>query len=178
MTLNDILTAALAQLDRGHDPQTMEAYRRRLIFYANEAQNDLARAIGFCRTDEATPVNGIVRADSLPRVIIKLKRAEQLGHAVRFTRGDTGEIALPYCEPAKLTYICEPKPLVLPQDVSELPAQAHSLIVSYIVARERMSGDVSTQRGANVYLSMYEAGKAKLRPHYGDGGSYTILNRY
>ena len=38
MTLNDILTAALAQLDRGHDAQTLENYRVRLTQYANDAQ--------------------------------------------------------------------------------------------------------------------------------------------
>ena len=37
MTLNNILTAALAQLDRGHDAQTLENYRVRLTQYANDA---------------------------------------------------------------------------------------------------------------------------------------------
>ncbi len=178
MTLNDILTAALAQLDRGHDPQTMELSRERLTGYANEAQADLARAVGFSRRDEVTPVNGIAALSSLPRVCIKVLKAEQLGREVRFLRGVTGEIALPYNEEAELTYVCEPKPLRLPQDVSELPLHVHGLIVSYIVAKERMAGDVSTQRGANVYLSMYEAAKSKLRPHSGDSESYKIINRY
>ena len=44
MTLNDILTAALAQLDRGHDAQTLENYRVRLTQYANDAQRELADA--------------------------------------------------------------------------------------------------------------------------------------
>lgn len=51
MTLNDILTAALAQLDRGHDAQTLENYRVRLTQYANDAQRELADALGLFRTD-------------------------------------------------------------------------------------------------------------------------------
>lgn len=178
MTLNDILTSALAQLDRGSDPQTMEAFAPRLTGYANDAQEDIARAISFCRTETAVPENGVVDTSLFERGCIKVLKAVQLGHEVRFMRGDTGRIALPYNEPAMITYCCCPKRLALPGDVSELPAHTHGLIVSYVVARERMAGDASTQRGANIYLSMYEAAKAKLRPHLGDAESYRLTNRY
>ncbi len=50
MTLNDILVSALAQLGRGHDAQTMELFRARLTDYANDAQDDSARALLFSRT--------------------------------------------------------------------------------------------------------------------------------
>ncbi|MBR3381627.1 MAG: hypothetical protein IKG85_01115 [Clostridia bacterium] len=178
MTLNDILVSALAQLDRGHDAQTMDVFRARLTGFANEAQSDIARALGFSRTEEVVPDNGIVELSALTHECVKVRKAVQLGREVRFMRGDTGSIALPYNEPAKITYICEPKPLSSPSDVSELPAHTHGLIVSYVVGRERMSGDVSTQRGGNIYLSMYEASKSKLRPHVGDSESYRIVNRY
>lgn len=49
MTLNEILTAALAQLDRGHDAQTLENYRVRLTQYANDA------ATRTCRCTRAVP---------------------------------------------------------------------------------------------------------------------------
>ena len=178
MTLNDILTSALAQLDRGGDPQTLEAFAPRLTAYVNEAQADIARAISFCRTESVTPVNGIIDLGSLERDCIRVLKTVQLGHEVRFTRGDTGCVALPYNEQALITYVCVPKPLALPADVSELPAYTHGLLVGYAVARERMAGDVSTQRGANIYLSMYEAAKARLRPHPGDAESYRLINRY
>ena len=45
-------------------------------------------------------------------------------------------------------------------------------------ARERASGEVGVQRGGNIYFQMYEAGKAKLRPHMGGADSYRILNRW
>ncbi|MBO4563504.1 MAG: hypothetical protein J5772_07825 [Clostridia bacterium] len=178
MTLNDILVSALAQLDRGHDAQTMDIFRSRLTDFANDAQSDIARAIGFTRTETVHPTNGLVDISDLTRDCIKVAKAVQLGHEVRFMCGDTGVIALPYNDPAVVTYRCEPKPLSSPTDVSELPAHTHGLIVDYIVARERMAGDVSTQGGANIYLSMYEAKKAKLRPHFGAQETYAIFNRY
>ncbi|MCR5611419.1 MAG: hypothetical protein K6F68_06280 [Clostridiales bacterium] len=178
MTLNDIIVSALAQLDRGNDSMTMDAYRKRLTDYANDAQSDLARALRLTRTETARPSDGIVELSDLSRDCLKIVRVEQLGHAVRFKSTDTGSVALPYNETAKITYRYEPKRLEQPSDVSELPEHAHGLIVTYIVGRERMAGDVSTQRGANVYLSMYEAAKSKLRPHYGDHGSYEITNRW
>ncbi len=178
MTLNDLIISSLAQLDRGHDEQTMEAYRKRLTDFANDAQADIARAIGFSKTETVMPENGIVELESLSRVCLKVLRVSQLGHRVNFLRGDTGTIALPYNEAAEIAYIYEPKPLQNPSDVSELPAHTHGLIVSYMVGRERMAGDVSTQRGANIYLSMYEAGKNKLLPHPGDSESYRIFNRW
>ncbi|MBO4848159.1 MAG: hypothetical protein J5586_03300 [Clostridia bacterium] len=178
MTLNDILVSALAQLDRGHDAQTMDIFRSRLTDFANDAQSDIARAIGFTRTETVIPSNGLVDISDLARDCIKVVKTEQLGREVRFLCGDTGVIALPYNEPAAVTYRCEPKRLSSPTDVSELPAHTHGLIVSYIVGRERMAGDVSTQGGANIYLSMYEAAKAKLRPHFGAPDSYMIKNRY
>lgn len=178
MTLNDILVAALAQLDRGHDAQTLDIFRDRLTCYANDAQSDLARALRLTRTEDIRPSNGIVELSELSRDCLKVVRAEQLGHEVRFIQGSSGEIALPYNELAKITYRFEPKPLSSPTDVSELPEHVHGLIVSYVVGRERMSGDVSTQKGSNMYLSMYEAAKAKLRPGVGAHESYELRNRY
>ena len=37
MTLNDIIVSALAQLDRGHDAQTLDTWREKLTRFANEA---------------------------------------------------------------------------------------------------------------------------------------------
>ena len=177
MTLNDILVSALAQLDRGHDAQTMEFYRDRLKDYTNDAQNDIARAIHFTRSETVQPTNGLVDLHDLSHNCIKIVKAEQLGHEVRFLETRTGLIALPYNERVKLTYRCEPARLTLPNDESELPDHTHGLMVFYIVGRERMAGDPSTQSGSSIYLSMYEAAKARLRPGVGDFSSYRIVNR-
>ena len=102
MTLNDILVSALAQLDRGSDVQTMDAFRARLTAFANDAQSDLARTLGFCKTETVQPDEGIVELSQLSRGCIKVLKAVQLGREVRFMRGDTGSISLPYNERAAI----------------------------------------------------------------------------
>ena len=178
MTLNDILVSALSQLDRGHDAQTLDIFRSRLTDYANDAQADLARAVCFTRTENVQTADGLIELSDLSRDCVKVESVRQRGNPVKFRRSDTGAIELPYSGAAEITYRCLPKKLSSPTDVSELPAHTHGLIVSYIVGRERMAGDASTQRGANIYLSMYEAAKSKLIPHSGDSASYRIYNRW
>ena len=115
----------------------------------------------------------------LPRSCIKVTRVRQQGHSVPFSIGDTSNsILLPYCAPAVITYRCVPAPLVKGTDESELDPCLHGLIVSYLVGRERMGGDVTTQSGGNIYLSMFENAKARLRKHRGGTDSYRFENRY
>ena len=147
MTLNEILTAALAQLDRGHDAQTLENYRVRLTQYANDAQRELADALGLFRTDKVRTSAGIVDTSLLPRRVKRIERVVQLGRAVPFRCGDRDDGLL-------------------------------GLVVNYVVGRERLGGDVSTQSGGNIYLAMFEAGKAKLRGYIRDDDSFRIVNRY
>ncbi len=179
MTLNDILVSALSQLDRGHDAQTIDAYRNRLTGFANDAQNDLAAACGLYRTDELSPEDGVADLTLLPRRCRRVLDVIQLNKSVPFRAGDSsGTLLLPYASTARITYQYYPKPLSSPTDVSELNEGLHGLIVSYVVGRERMAGDVSTQGGGNLYLAMYEAAKAKLRPHMGEADAYRFINRY
>ena len=44
MTLNDIIVSALAQLDRGHDAQTMDVWRDKFTRFANDAVTDICAA--------------------------------------------------------------------------------------------------------------------------------------
>ena len=112
MTLNDILTAALAQLDRGHDAQTLENYRVRLTQYANDAQRELADALGLFRTDKVRTSAGIVDTSLLPRRVKRIERVVQLGRAVPFRCGDrTNTLLLPYDTAAEITYRYEPRTL-------------------------------------------------------------------
>lgn len=179
MTLNDIIVSALSQLDRGHDAQTIDAYRNRLTGFVNDAQNDLAAACGLYRTDELTPDNGVADLALLPRRCRRVLDVVQLNKSVPFRAGDSSEkLLLPYSAPARITYQYYPKPLSSPTDVSELNEGLHGLMVSYVVGRERMAGDVSTQGGGNLYLAMYEAAKARIRPHMGGADAYRFINRY
>ena len=60
----------------------------------------------------------------------------------------------------------------------ELNEACQQLIVTYVVARERASGEVNTQRGGNIYFQLYETGKQKLRPHMGGRDAYMLKNRW
>ena len=56
MTLNDIIVSALAQLDRGHDAQTLDTWREKLTRFANEAVLDLSEAYCPRRTEDRKSV--------------------------------------------------------------------------------------------------------------------------
>lgn len=179
MTLNDIIVSSLAQLDRSHDMQTVEVYRSRFAQFANDAQNDLALALALKRTETLVPEEGVLDLTQLKRKCYRVESVCQLGRRVPFSSGDTPmRLYVPYNEEAEVTYRFAPQRLETASDVSELPAALHPLIVSYVVGRERMGGDVSTQGGGNIYLSMYNAAKAKLRGGFGGEERFTITNRY
>lgn len=95
--------------------------------------------------------------------------------------GDTaGRILVPGVAdgPIQITYRFLPRELTAATDVPELPAPCHALIVTYVVGRERASGDVSVQRGANIYFQMYEAGKRLLLPRMGGPEEHRLVNRW
>lgn len=179
MTLNDIIVSALAQLDRGHDTKTIEAYRARMTQYANDAQDDLALSLCLTKTETRPAPLGVFDLGLLSRRCLRIESVTQRGHEVPFRDGYAmNTLLLPYDEPAEVTYRYLPGRLESLNDRSELPEYMHPLIVTYTVARERMGGDTATQSGANIYLSMYNASKAKLRGYIRDRNSFSIINRY
>jgi hypothetical protein len=58
MTLKELLTGALLQLDRGTDAQTLEAWRDKLTRYLNAAIIALTSELQPRRTDELTLTEG------------------------------------------------------------------------------------------------------------------------
>ena len=79
MTLKELLTGALQQLDRNTDSQTMELWRDKLTQYFNDAIIDLTGALQPRRTDDLEHNDGQVDTGRLPRTCIKviaLKRGE------------------------------------------------------------------------------------------------------
>ena len=179
MTLNEIIISALAQLDRGHDAKNVEIYRERFTRYANDAQDDLALSLGLTKTETRPASMGVFDLNMLSRRCLRIECVCQRGHEVPFRDGHAmGTLLLPYDEPAEITYRYLPRRLESLNDRSELPDYMHPLLVIYAVARERMGGDVSTQSGANIYLSMYNASKAKLRGYIRNNDSFRIVNRY
>ena len=165
MTLNDIITAALLQLDRGHDPVTLERWRNKLTRFVNDGVQDLACAFKPTRREEARLDGSMLDTATLERPCLKVVAVldGESGVALRHTPEDaSGVMSVRAVGTATVVYQYLPREVNQPGDVPELPETLHPLIVLYAVARERMSGDVSTQGGANAYLQLYEAGKARL----------------
>ena len=179
MTLNDFITGALVQLGRGTDAMTFDTFRAKFTVFANEAQNDLAETLKPFRTDVLSPVNNEADLRSLTRECVEILRINQSGRPAAFTRGDSSNIILLPCDqPAAITYVFRPKPLENLDDACELNLSAQNLIIDYIVGRERMSGDVSTQGGSRMYLALYENAKARLKSSIGEAEAHRIINKF
>lgn len=178
MTLNDILVSALAQLDRGSDPQTLDVWRNKLTRFANDGQADLAGAIMPCRREDLAAEGGRLDLTRLERRCTKVTGLTLNGRDVPIVRGEGFTLVVPEDGTYAVTYRYQPRDLTSASDESELPAHCHGLIVTYVVARERMSGDRATQSGANIYFELYHAGKNRLRPHVGDPEAYRIKNKW
>ena len=182
MTLNDIIVSALAQLDRGHDAQTLDTWREKFTRFANEAVLDLSAAYNPRCTEDFTLDGKLLDTRKLQRQCVRVHGVKRLGRYMSFF--ETGNSAV-LCVPGaaanstvQVNYRFAPETLSNTTDVPELPEWCHGLIVCYVVGRERASGEVGVQRGSNIYFQMYEAGKAKLRPHMGGADSYRIMNRW
>lgn len=181
MTLNDIIVASLAQLDRGHDAQSLDVWRDKLTRFANDAVLDLAEAFRLRRTQTLPHERGLFHLSALSHACLNLLSVSQNGKKLDYAFSEGGESV--YVKNAGDTelavcYRFAPKAISSPTDVPEVPEWCHGLIVTYVVGRERASGEVNLQRGGNVYFQMYEAGKRQIRPHPGDGAAYKIVNRW
>lgn len=178
MTLNDIIVAALLELNRGHDAQTIDTWRAKFLGYANDAAADIARVLRLRRSDTLTVENGSVDLNKLSRACRKVLAIYRGESRVPFITGvDSSALRVLAADgPVRVEYHYTPAPMNNPTDKPELPEYAHGLIPTYVVGRERASQDPSMQRGAQVYFELYNAGKAKLRPHRGEGNAYEITN--
>lgn len=181
MTLNDIIVASLAQLDRGHDAQSLDVWRDKLTRFANDAVLDLAGAFMLRRTETAPLRHGGIDLNALARPCLKVLAVAQNGKKLGFSFDEAGQTVYPSGADgleADITYRCAPRPVSSPADVPDVPEWCHGLIVTYVVGRERASGEVNLQRGGNVYFQMYESGKRMIRPHKNDAAAYSLVNRW
>ena len=163
MTLNEIIIASLSQMDRGHDPQTLEKWRAKFTRFANDAILDLAVAFKPLRRENAKLSGSVLDTATLERPCIKVENILKDGFPLRHSPVDaSGIISVRGVGEVTVVYQYMPRELKRPSETPELPEHLHPLIVLYVTARERMSGDVSTQKGANLYMQLYEAGKARI----------------
>ncbi len=181
MTLNDIIVSALIQTGHGHDAQTMDIWRDKLTGFANDAIVDLSHCVKPTKTEKAAVKGGEIDCTKLSRECVRVTAVKINGEDVPFYESEnkSGGVSVAAGDgEADITYRFIPRRLSNASDEPELGEAAGQLIITYVVARERASGDAANQRGGNIYFQLYEAGKSKLRPHMGASESYLIKNRW
>lgn len=167
MTLSEIISAALTELGRGHDARSVDNYKLKFTRYANDALCDIATSFRLMRSEDVRISGSTIDILDFERPCLKLCAITQDGHMLHYTFNDASGIAcVRGTGLCKAVYRYVPKKLSLPSDVPEIPEFMHGLIVCYVTGRERMSGDTSTQRGADAYLGLYEAEKSRLLAAY------------
>lgn len=163
MTLNEIIISALDQLDRGHDPVTLEKWRSKLTRFANDAVLDLSVTFKPLRRENARLSGSVLDTAALDRPCIKVDNILKNGFPVRHSPMDaSGIISVREVGEITVVYQYIPAELKRATDTPELPNHLHPLIALYVAGRERMSGDVSTQSGSNPYMQRYELAKARI----------------
>ncbi len=177
MTLVNIITRALIELGRGTDAQSTEAWRDKLLLFANDAVTDLAEYLELRRTDPVTAADGKFSVSDLSRPCLKVVSVMQNGRAVSFTQsGSSKEVAVSSNGELQVEYRYAPKEMANDIDSPDVPENLQGLIVSYVVYREHLTADPTMQRRADAFYQLYETGKRKARKTLGESDTYSIYN--
>lgn len=179
MTSHEIMTAALLQLDRSAD--ALFEWRDKFLCHINDAAEDIARSVRLAYSEKVKLFERRFEPSALTRPCIRIYSVKNGGDELKFSfTAPDQPVYVKAREDMEVlvTYRAMPRMAVSESDEPDVPAVFHPLIVSYVVARERMSGDVSTQYGASAYLDMYEAGKRKLAREMKDPSCFSIYNRF
>ena len=153
MTLKELITGALLQLDRNTDSQTVELWRDKLTRYLNDAMIDLAGDLALRRTDEIALTDGMLHLDALPRACVKVLGVFRNGTRYPFYYGTaSGVLHVPAVADGQVlvTYRYLPPALVSDADVPELPDWCHSALIAYVVGRERAVAPVRQLRHVRI----------------------------
>lgn len=179
MTLSEIIVSALEQLDRGSDPQLVTKFQGRFNQYANEAVQDLAKDFPLHTTESVSLLSGKFYTTDLSKWAVKILSITQDGKQVDWDEGEeTGEIIVMATGSVNVKYKYLPEPMTNVSDRPDVPEQLHQCIVTYVVAREKGSGDPTTQGGASLYFQLYNEQKSKLtHKHLGAPSIYRFTNR-
>mgnify|MGYP001273145723 CR=1 FL=1 len=180
MTLKELLTGALLQLDRATDAQTLEAWRDKLTRYLNDAIIDLTSDLQPRRTDELSLSDGELCLADLPRTAVKVTALERDGKRLPFYYGPDSDTLRVPCVPdgaVRVTYRYMPEPLKYDTDVPDLPEWCHGALISYAVGRERAAGDAASVNAARACFELYQAAKRCMRGNRGELDAYAIENR-
>lgn len=177
MTLVDIITRALSGLGRLSDAQSMNAWKAKLLIYANDAVADLAEYLDLKRTDTVSVADGELKLSDLPRGCRKIVSARQNGKELSVTEtNDSKTVGINAEGEVEVTYRYFPKEMEDDIDVPDLPEGLHRLIVPFVIYSEYRTLDPSMQGRANAFKTDYERGKMNARKKYGEQDTYNIYN--
>ncbi|MBQ9950321.1 MAG: hypothetical protein IJO93_06345 [Clostridia bacterium] len=170
MTLNEIIAAALTELGRGHDARSMDSFRKKFTNFANDALYDLAASFKLHRTEQVRVDGSTVDTRMLSRECLKVLAITQDGFPLRFSECEaSGIVCVRGTGLVDVTYRYMPDSMSVASDEPEIPHYLHGLIICYVVGRERMSGDTSSQKGANAHMQVYETEKMRIMSASTDG---------
>ncbi len=181
MTLREMITSALVQLDRSADAQTLEQWRDKLTRFLNDALVDLAFELQPRRTETLPLTDGVADTAELSHPCVKVLALKRGGTRYPFYYGaGTTQIHVPGLADGtvEVTYRFLPAVLDADTDVPEIPAEWHSAMVTYAVGRERAAGDAASIQAARVCFELYQAAKRNMRAHAGETDAYRIINAY
>ena len=181
MTLQEILTGALQQLDRGTDAQTVELWRDKLTAFINDAIVDLANEFVLRRMDKAALSGGRIDLGELPRGCVKVLALTIGGKRWPFYYGGgSAEIFVPGAPDGEvaISYRYVPLRVSADTDVPDIPEWAQGLLALYAVGRERAGGDGTSMSAARACFELYNAAKRNLRKNAGERDAYSIENCY
>lgn len=181
MTLKEMLTGALQQLDRNTDSQTLELWRDKLTQYLNDAVIDLSGVLQPRRTDALALADHEVDLAQLPRTCVKVIALKRGAARLPFYYGvGTGLLHVPAVADGQVvvTYRYLPPILSADTDVPELPNWCHGALISYAVGRERASGDNMSINAAKACFEIYFEAKRNMRAVCGECDAYRIENKY
>jgi hypothetical protein len=180
MTLKELLTGALLQLDRGTDAQTLESWRDKLTRYLNDAMIDLTGELQPRRSDPLMLTNGVLDLSMLPRSVVKVIALSRADTRLPFYYGAGTELLrVPAVTDGEVlvTYRYMPPMLKVDTDIPELPEWSHGALIGYAVGRERASGDAASIASSRACFELYNAAKRMMRAHRGELDAYAIENR-
>lgn len=183
MTLQELLTASLQQLDRGTDAQTLENWRDKLTRYLNDAVLDLSAMLKPRRTDNALLQDGKIDLSALPRRCVKVLTLTRGARRFPFYYGaGTDLIHVPAVSDGEIAvcYRYLPEPMRADTDEPDLPEMfdVDGAIILYAVGRERAAGDAASIGAARGCFELYQLAKRNLFAHAGEAEAYRFENRY
>lgn len=184
MTLNDIVVEALKELGYGEDPQASEAYSPKFVPWINEAVRIIAKHYGKTRQQTMTlDSDDQFNVSTFAREYIDiLEVRDEDDDAITFYQ-DPPDSGLFTCDTDDATvnaiYTYYPTVLSNSSDTPDIPVFAQAIIPTYVVGKEKMSGDASTQSTASAYFQLfYNAVRALPKAKRGDVTAYRFKNRW